>query len=364
MLKNRLIYLLLLLLAAGIYVFTNTYETLLLLLFTIVLPVLSLVLMFLSGRNLHLSLEVPASAEKGNAVIGCKIRNEGRFPVAGISIPLRLENQMTGESIIRKMQSSIGGRRSARYELKIKNCHAGEMAVSAENIRVRDTFGLFTWKLAKQNTKRMLVYPDQANLHVLMQQTTETRGEGQRYSEHRPGQDVTELFSIRDYVPGDEIRSIHWKLSSKTGKILTREFSQPVHYSLTVLIELDGRDADVLDRILSVGITLSETLIDEGIKHDLVWFDAADDQLCVKTMDSFGSLEEACGQILGTASGENAGTTLAQFLEHHREQDYGELLCVTSAGEADRLTLQEDERIVVLPVSNEDKPDEEREIII
>ena len=64
MLKNRVFYVLLLAAAALIYIFTNTYYTLTLLAVCVVLPVVSLVLMLIAGRNITIELNLPQTAEK------------------------------------------------------------------------------------------------------------------------------------------------------------------------------------------------------------------------------------------------------------------------------------------------------------
>ncbi len=44
----------------------------------------------------------------------------------------------------------------------------------------------------------------------------------------RKGTDASEMFDIRSYVPGDDIRSIHWKLSEQDGrKLIVRQAKRP-----------------------------------------------------------------------------------------------------------------------------------------
>lgn len=43
------------------------------------------------------------------------------------------------------------------------------------------------------------------------------------YSMRHPGDDPSETFALREYVPGDRVRSIHWKLTEKTGEVIVRQ---------------------------------------------------------------------------------------------------------------------------------------------
>ena len=109
MLKNRVFYVLLLITAVMIYIFTNTYYTLLLLAICIVLPVISLVLMLVSGKGLEITADIPGTTEKSSAVFRYIISNRSVMPVAQVMFTVNMENQLTGSGVRRKVNASVGG---------------------------------------------------------------------------------------------------------------------------------------------------------------------------------------------------------------------------------------------------------------
>lgn len=71
----------------------------------------------------------------------------------------------------------------------------------------------------------------------------------------------TEFLSLRDFVFGDDVRFIHWKASAKFGKIIVKEFEEPV--SLRFLVVLDASlfmAGPKLEFALSSAIELAEVL--------------------------------------------------------------------------------------------------------
>ena len=36
---------------------------------------------------------------------------------------------------------------------------------------------------------------------------------------------MSEIYDLKTYYPGDDIRHVHWKLSAKTGEVLLKEGS-------------------------------------------------------------------------------------------------------------------------------------------
>lgn len=314
MLKNRVFYVLLLLAMVMIYIFTNTYYTLMLLVLSILIPVISLVLMLFSRRGLDISLEVPKTAEKKDAEIKYIFSNTSKFPAARVAFRIKLENQMTGAVKIRKASVFVGGRKTVAARLALENSKVGTVLISTERIRVYDAFGLFAFRKPSLQDQAMIVYPDMYEIAVHMQQAVETSGDGSRYSAERPGQDVSQIFALRDYIAGDEIRKIHWKLSSKLDKTVIRDFSLPLNYSVFLLLELKQGSEDMVDAQVEIYLALSRALLESGINHSIGWFDAGTEEFYVKELDNIEDFEMAAAQVLSSYASERKGSALEYYI--------------------------------------------------
>lgn len=55
--------------------------------------------------------------------------------------------------------------------------------------------------------------------------------------QNRKGNDPSEMFDLREYVTGDDVRSIHWKLSGKTDTLILRQASAPSLYNIVLLMD-------------------------------------------------------------------------------------------------------------------------------
>ena len=310
MLKNRVFYVLLLAAAALIYIFTNTYYTLTLLAVCVVMPVISLVLMLIAGREIAIELELPQTAEKKAASLTYRISNPGRYPVARITFQIRLENQMTGAFRERRVSATAGSRETVTAELSLQNSKVGTVVVSTNKIRVYDAFGLFVFRKSDLPDQAVIIYPDMRNVEEHMENPVENIGDGSRYSPDRPGQDVSEIFALREYVPGDEIRKIHWKLSGKTDRTMVRDFSLPLNYSVFLLLELTRGSEELVDAQVEIFLALSRTLLENGISHNMGWYDAAEERFNVEELDDFEELELAAAGVLSSYAVEESGAAL------------------------------------------------------
>ena len=95
-------------------------------------------------------------------------------------------------------------------------------------------------------------------------------------NEHvRRGQDVSEIFDIRDYQDGDNLRAIHWKLSGKQDKLLVREFGEASSFDTLILfqIALTGQEENIAHNLLNYAIRLGcgvcTSLARQGIGYHL-----------------------------------------------------------------------------------------------
>ncbi|MCQ4635645.1 DUF58 domain-containing protein [Anaerovorax odorimutans] len=346
MLRNRVFYVLLLLAMAMIYIFTNTYYTLTLLGLCVLLPVISLALMLFSRRGLSIGLEVPGTAEKENAVFTYSFENSSVFPVARLIFLVQMENQMTGSQKTRKVNATVGGKKTVTARLAMKDSKVGTVIVSTKQIRVYDAFGLFALKKPDLADRATVVYPDMRQAQVYMEKPIETTGDGSRYSPDKPGQDVSEIFTLREYVPGDEVRKIHWKLSSKIDKMMVRDFSLPLNYSVFLLMELTKGKEDVVDAVVELYLSLSRALLESGINHNLAWYDAGEGAFHVRELDDFEDLEIAAAQVLSSYAGEKTGIALDYYAASAYRTQKSTLVYVASDPDLDKTAEMEVSQIM------------------
>lgn len=337
MLKNRVFYVLLLIAAAMIYIFTNTYYTLTLLGLCIVLPILSLVLMLISRRGLSIKLEVPPTADKKDAVLTYTLENSSKMPVAKVAFKIQLENQMTGASKERKVNATVGGGDTVTAKLSLQNSKVGTVVISTKKIRVYDAFGLFALRKADLEDQAVIIYPDMKDVMVYMEKPIETNGDGRRYSPDRPGQDVSELFALREYAAGDEIRKIHWKLSTKIDRMMVRDFSLPLNYSVFLLLELTRGSEDMVDAEVETYLALSRALLENGINHNMGWYDAGEETFHVEELDDFEQLEMASAQVLSSFASQTSGNALEFYAASGYRNQRNILIYVVTDPDLDKI---------------------------
>ena len=354
MVTNRIFYIILLICSGFLYIFTNTYYTLSLLLLVIILPVVSLILMLISARSITVNMSIPPSTEKGEVSFSLDTANKGMIPVAKLIISLALENQLMGVSSEKHIYMSISSKKEKEVFLQVENAKIGVLSINVKKTKIYDIFGLFSKKLATASEKSTIVYPRLLEMEIYMDRPVETSGDGSRYSTEKKGMDNSEIFAIRDYSYGDEIRKIHWKLSGKVDKIVVRDFSLPLNYSIFLLIELSKTDEQIMDAMMELYLSLSRVLLYEGINHNLAWYNDGEEKLHVHELDTLEDFEVAMAEFLMSYAPEDKSAALNHYTESNFNNNESTLIYISADPDTEKITeIEMSQRIKTVYVTNQ-----------
>ena len=113
----------------------------------------------------------------------------------------------------------------------------GWMALGPTSLRVCEPFGLFDRELKVSQRTSILVYPRVRPIPDLVTPSSQQVGTTQAFgawSDYPP-----ETGGVRDYATGDSFGRIHWPLSAKHQRLMSKTFEQPMTTDLWILLDLD-----------------------------------------------------------------------------------------------------------------------------
>ena len=103
--------------------------------------------------------------------------------------------------------------------------------------------------------------------------------DGEIFSKDKAGDDPSEVFNVREYVEGDKIQRIHWKLSSKVDNVMIKEYSQPIVHNSIIIVEFyeSENNINTIQGIIETAISLSHMLLSYNYIHYICWYDKSKD---------------------------------------------------------------------------------------
>lgn len=259
--------------AALLFQITNeNYLGRFLLALCVALPPLSLALSLPGMLRCRLSLSaVPAAtARGGGAEWAVDTSVPPALPIARITLRLTEENLLTGQRQRGRFElTGVARRHPARTNASTEHC--GLLELRADKLRVWDCLGLFSLRLPPPAPARLLCLP----LPVQADPPRIPEGAGQRPTPQNaarrgPGED----YDLREYRPGDPLRSVHWKLSSKWDQLIVKERAEAVTPLPLLTLDRFGTPGE-LDALLDRAAGMSRALLDAQQPHALLWLDGA-----------------------------------------------------------------------------------------
>lgn len=259
---------------AGVLLFQITNDNYLahfLLALCLALPVLSLALSLPGMVKCRVGLAArPVSVGRGEGgVWTVEVDTLAGLPLPRLSMRVTEENLLTGETQRRRL-ALTGVARRRPMEAPVSTGHCGLLELRSDKVRVCDYLGLVSIPLAPPPPARLLCRPIPAQCQpVDIPEGQGIRPSAKSAARRGPGED----YDLREYRPGDPMRAVHWKLSSKWDELIVKERSDTVAPLPLLTIDRFG-PPETLDRLLDNLTGMSRALLHVQRPHAVLWLDS------------------------------------------------------------------------------------------
>ena len=144
----------------------------------------------------------------------------------------------------------------------------GRYALQKIKASSRYPFGFFVKDLDFPVDAECICYPEIIPQEQINFSVIDIQGSNQRF-ERGFGHD---LYMIRDYLPSDSARHVHWKASAKTSALKTREYSAEESRRVVLAFDRFGHPHEIeqFEQLVSYTASLAYHFIHAGIELSLV----------------------------------------------------------------------------------------------
>lgn len=206
---------------------------------------------FSKAMTYRVSLEKTVYCKKEKGSIVLLFHNRLRFPMAFIHIVLSCENGVKFEGALEQCRMekevTVGVSREESVELFFQTFSAGEASFRAESVEIFDMFHIVSFPLRFEGKKQ------EYSIGILPEivERTENPLCNQALlltaADSEPDEDTVEKstnqfggfpgFEHRQYLPGDPVKRINWKLSAKKGELFVRLDEQQGGSGVAVILD-------------------------------------------------------------------------------------------------------------------------------
>jgi len=196
----------------------------------------------------------------------------------------------------------------------------GEYAFGAINIYVAGVFGLVSIRYRFDAGQTVPVYPSYLQMHQYELMAISNQLTDYGIKKIRKIGHSMEFEQIKNYVRGDDYRTVNWKASARKGELMvnhyTDEKSQQVYSIIDKgrLMKMPFNDLSLLDYAINTSLVISNIAIKKDDRAGLITFSSK--------IDSFVPAEKKSGQMSRIQEALYNQKTLFQESDFHMLNNY------------------------------------------
>lgn len=196
---------------------------------------LAVVVGMLLGRR-RPSLTVERSVDPVRATVGdvalasVTLGNGGTRPVSGVSF-----DEKVGSSTQRLAFSRFGPGQTRSITYRIPTERRSAIQLGPGSVRSADPFGVFDSDISLGGSTEFIVHPRRFPI-TSFPRASRRAIEGPEAQKAALGSMM--FHTLREYVPGDDLRHVHWKSSARSGSLMVRQFVDTDIPELTVVLDV------------------------------------------------------------------------------------------------------------------------------
>lgn len=198
-----------------------------------------------------------------------RVANGSRFLGFPADVTYVVRNVFTEYEIQKKERIWMAPGTKVVVERELMSRHVGRVEVAITELMTWDWLGILSTKSTALRNAGVIVAPraEKVDGEELAASVEDFPNENET---KKHGTDVNPDYEIREYVPGDDLKSIHWKLTAKTGRTMVRERLSTGRDKINVLLALT-KDETENDALIASLHGLGLMLLDKGYPVRLCW---------------------------------------------------------------------------------------------
>lgn len=217
-----------------------------------------------------------SSCMRGETVdVRLRIRNGSVLFVPGVDVDFCVKDLFGNVARSDMATIALNPRSSEDFGFALQFGHIGQFDVGLRRLVIHDPLGLFETEIPADSTCTIAVTPRLREVDniPLSDATVKQVSEALRPSS-LPGSDYC---GVRDYVPGDPMKLIHWKLSARGNTYYTKLFEEQSDPSLDIYLDLTAPDydaeslMDIYDSAVETALSLEAYAHERGLDTRILY---------------------------------------------------------------------------------------------
>lgn len=262
--------------------------------------------------------------------LGYKLNNTGILPIAHAEITCKISKRL-GDMQFPVEYAFIRPCQMINIRKDVVCRHRGYYKVGELHVKIKDFLNLFEEKIVFNKNIDLIVYPKVYDINSMKLPATEYFGTFRvPYNIH---DDYTSIKNIREYVEGDNVKKVHWKLSARLNKPYVKEYELSANTKINVFLDayegsfIKDINGDVEERMVETAASIINYCLKNNLNTSLAF--AAQDRAYIEGRD-LNRLEGFLKELIGFQA--KGKIPIHRFLINEaRKLSYGSTLVILTS---------------------------------
>lgn len=266
---------------------------------------------------------------------GVEVKSPVHFWMFFTRICYKLGNVFVEKPHRRMVNMPVYWGSEALEKSRITSHYCGIIEGEIEKFEVGDLFNLIWINVSCNEKGHVVVYPNggpekEDGLSDMV------AGFSLEDENNQKGMDFNPDYEIREYVPGDDLKAIHWKLTAKQEKFMVRERLSSGHNKINVLLELT-RDIQMNEELIHSLNSVCRNFLLSEFPVELYWWNYFEKKMQCRLLLEEGELQGVICEILGMNALEEDAHTRHSYEMTKGNEPYVMITAGESKGEYIRM---------------------------
>lgn len=199
---------------------------------------------------------------KSTATLQLKLSNETFFPLPDCTLEYTIDSAFYPCNQLRILNCPSYSKGTFSFDVPLYFEKSACYRIQISKLSAFDYLHFFEFKKELSISKEITILPKHVDTITFQ---AEAFGEGFDEFEETTakGNVSSNVTDLREYIPGDRLQKIHWKLSARVQKLMVKENEQTSSNQFTLMVELYQPDpvSDCLEQALSNCLSMAEALL-------------------------------------------------------------------------------------------------------
>lgn len=229
------------------------------------------VLLFYQSRHMQLLLTcLTREIRKGDSVIlFAELKNTSYFPCK--KVELSCLERVTGQRA--EAVAYVPARSSVKLKITFRPDVIGKLHIETESLQLSGMLGLFRKKMSCRNKEEIIYsFPIRRQIKTVVSASMPAEEVEEQTESTKKGIRRDNLLGVREFVPGDTLKQIHWKISARQGDYYVKEYSEDLSFEHVILVDLSRlcEDKKQQEMVYEQLAGVSYDLMEQNVIHQIV----------------------------------------------------------------------------------------------